>query len=152
MTRTHAFRLLEYDHWCNRRLFDVYSNSIDFQSKAVTSIFSHLLGAKEVWLNRIQEEAAPRSLLDERSLDELVLLDSQLHQAWLKVLKNQPADLGFQSVSYENFSGQLHTSSFNDILTHIVNHGSYHRGQIAQSMRASGLIPPATDFIVFSRQ
>ena len=38
-----------------------------------------------------------------------------------------------------------------DILLHVVNHATYHRGHVAQMVNESGLPPPATDLPVFLR-
>ena len=38
------------------------------------------------------------------------------------------------------------------MLTHVVMHSAYHRGQIASHMRESGLTPAYTDFIHGIRQ
>jgi uncharacterized damage-inducible protein DinB len=34
---------------------------------------------------------------------------------------------------------------------HLVNHGSYHRGQVATMLRQSGVTPPGTDLVTFYR-
>ena len=51
-----------------------------------------------------------------------------------------------------NSKGEPYTSSVEDILTHVVFHGAYHRGQIAAKMRESGLEPAYTDYIHAIRQ
>jgi uncharacterized damage-inducible protein DinB len=47
--------------------------------------------------------------------------------------------------------GSAQSSSLPDIITHVCNHGTYHRGQVAKSLKAAGIQPVSTDFIVFSR-
>jgi len=37
-------------------------------------------------------------------------------------------------------------------MVHLVNHSSYHRGQLAGMMRQLGVKPPGTDYIVFVRE
>jgi uncharacterized damage-inducible protein DinB len=39
-----------------------------------------------------------------------------------------------------------------DLIRHVVNHSTYHRGQLATQLRQLGQIPPATDFIVYRRE
>jgi uncharacterized damage-inducible protein DinB len=55
-------------------------------------------------------------------------------------------------VSYVNSLGETWESSIEDILMHLLMHSSYHRGQIAFELRASGQTPPYTDFIHAARQ
>lgn len=57
-----------------------------------------------------------------------------------------------ETVAYVNSKGEPWTSSVEDILTHTVLHSSYHRGQIAADMRASGHAPAYTDYIHARRQ
>ena len=60
-------------------------------------------------------------------------------------------DLG-EGIGYRNTRGEYWTSTVGDILTHVVMHGTYHRGQIAAAVRDSGGAPAYTDFIHAARQ
>ena len=58
-----------------------------------------------------------------------------------------------QMLSYKNIAGQSFTSAIHDILQHVVNHGTYHRGQVITMLRQIGytkLFP--TDYIAFCRE
>jgi len=55
-------------------------------------------------------------------------------------------------VEYRNSKGEPWSSRVEDILTHVLLHSAYHRGQIALQMRASGMEPAYTDFIHAVRQ
>ena len=50
-----------------------------------------------------------------------------------------------------NSKGQSWTSRVEDVLTHVLLHGAYHRGQIASALREAGLTPPYTDYIHATR-
>ena len=52
--------------------------------------------------------------------------------------------------SYRNSAGRDFRNTVEEIVTHVTMHGSYHRGQIARIVRASGGDPPYTDYIQFS--
>ncbi len=54
-------------------------------------------------------------------------------------------------ISYKNLQGQNFQNTIHEIFIHIVNHGVYHRGQIASQMRQIGITPPPTDMIVYYR-
>ena len=53
---------------------------------------------------------------------------------------------------YTNSRGEAWTSTVEEILTHVVIHSAYHRGQIASDVRASGGVPAYTDYIHAVRQ
>ena len=58
----------------------------------------------------------------------------------------------FETISYKNSKGEPWSSTVLDILTHVIVHSAYHRGQIASHMRETGQTPAFTDFIHAVRQ
>jgi uncharacterized damage-inducible protein DinB len=56
------------------------------------------------------------------------------------------------SCSYKDLKGKAHKTPVGDILVHVMNHGTYHRGQIATCLRERGVDPARTDYIVYSRE
>ena len=52
-------------------------------------------------------------------------------------------------VSYVNFQGETWAYPLDAVLWHLVNHGTYHRGQLAHVLRQLGQAPPTTDYLVF---
>ena len=71
---------------------------------------------------------------------------------WTEYLGELKARSLAARVEYVNSKGEPWTSAVGDVLTHVVTHSAYHRGQIATDMRASGLEPAYTDFIHSVRQ
>jgi uncharacterized damage-inducible protein DinB len=56
-----------------------------------------------------------------------------------------------REIDYRNSTGTQFRNTVSDILTHVVLHGSYHRGQIARLTREAGGTPAVTDYIAFVR-
>jgi uncharacterized damage-inducible protein DinB len=54
-----------------------------------------------------------------------------------------------QTIQYSNRKGQIFNNSARDILFQVINHSTYHRGQIATEFRQSGLEPLLTDYIYY---
>ena len=55
-------------------------------------------------------------------------------------------------ISYQNSQGQLFTNSICEILTHVINHSTYHRGQLSPLLRVAGIQGPiSTDYIFYKR-
>ena len=50
---------------------------------------------------------------------------------------------------YKNLKGELMERPNWQVILHIVNHGTYHRGQVAAMMRQQGHHPPSTDLIYY---
>jgi len=57
-----------------------------------------------------------------------------------------------EAVDYKNSKGEPWRNRVEDVLTHVIMHSAYHRGQIAMEMRAAGMEPAYTDFIHAVRQ
>jgi len=55
-------------------------------------------------------------------------------------------------IKYRNTAGTPFEGPLWPMLQHVVNHSSYHRGQIATLLRQLGAKPMATDLIVFHRE
>jgi len=68
---------------------------------------------------------------------------------WMRTLHEE--DLS-RRVDYTNSQGERWSNTIEDILTHVVLHGTYHRGQIATIVRQSGETPAYTDYIHAVRQ
>jgi uncharacterized damage-inducible protein DinB len=48
-------------------------------------------------------------------------------------------------------AGDSYQNKIEDILIHVGNHGTYHRGQIAMLLREKGYNPVSTDYILYDR-
>jgi uncharacterized damage-inducible protein DinB len=75
-----------------------------------------------------------------------------LKKLWFEYLDLVTAGDISLPISYKNSKGETWTSTIVDVLTHVVLHSAYHRGQIASHMRSSGQTPAYTDFIHAVRQ
>lgn len=148
MEKSHALRLLEYDFWANNRVFEAIENAQNSLPADLEDMLSHVFGAKEIWLKRVSNEPASSDLFRRKNMEELQGLNTRLNDHWKQTIEvSQTTNL----VSYSNLAGEAFQTSLSDIITHVVNHGSYHRGQVARTLRESGNTPLATDFIVFCR-
>lgn len=72
-------------------------------------------------------------------------------ERWLKFIDNYPNDNFGEVINYTNTEGKKFSISVLEIITHVINHGTYHRGQIALLMRQLELNPAVTDYIVHQR-
>lgn len=61
------------------------------------------------------------------------------------------AELQSEIIEYKNSTGKTFQNSRYDILIHVLNHGTYHRAQIATELRGHGIEPINTDYITYMR-
>ena len=139
-------REVRYDDWANGEVLREFGRSSAPPARAV-SWFAHILGARSEWLARLEGGRSGLAVWPRLPLDELGLHQERLRSAWDRYLEGLVPGDRARSVSYKYSKGEAWSSTVEDIVTHVVLHGSYHRGQIASALRAAGLTPPYTDYI-----
>ena len=98
-------------------------------------------------------KAAPRSAVwPEWTLDETDSQRAENSGEWQQYLDTLTSAKLEEEIAYRNTKGESFHSMVQDVITHVLTHSAYHRGQIASDLRASGGTPPYTDFIHAVRQ
>ena len=139
-------RLLAYDAWANREAL-LSLRASGAPPRMALRVLSHLVGAGRLWLARLEgSRDKPPAVWPELSLEEGASGVEELARRWTGFSGLDGSGLA-RPVSYTNSKGEPWTSSVQDILMHVVLHGSYHRGQIASELRAAGFTPAYTDYI-----
>ncbi|HNM15862.1 MAG TPA: DinB family protein, partial [bacterium] len=113
----------------------------------------HLIESKVLWYQRIHGEhkhitTVWSDLPITRCLDVL----SEINSNWDKFVHELSEEVLQRTITYKTMNGQPYQSTVHDILTHILNHSTYHRGQIAMEVRKAGGTPAQTDYITFCRE
>ena len=111
----------------------------------------HIIAAELLWLSRMEGRPSPLPVWPELSVEDCEERQRDLSSQLTRSLAGWANPLSRQ-VRYTNSKGEAWTSTVEDILTHLVIHSAYHRGQIASDVRAAGLEPAYTDYIHAVRQ
>jgi uncharacterized damage-inducible protein DinB len=144
-------REFAYDEWANHEVLNAIRTGGGTDERLL-QLMSHILAAEQVWLDRLKQQPQSVPVWPKPDLAQCEALAAELGSKWLEFLDLITAGDVSQSISYKNSKGEAWTSTIVDILTHVVMHSAYHRGQIASHMRASGQTPAYTDFIHGVRQ
>ena len=143
-------RELAYDDWANREVLRHLQRESSPPASCV-AWFAHILGAQSEWLARIRGTRSELAVWPRLTLDELEPSVAHLREDWTHLLEHLgEIDLA-RSIAYTNTKGEHWESRIEDVLTHVLLHGAYHRGQIASALREAGLTPPHTDYIHATR-
>jgi uncharacterized damage-inducible protein DinB len=162
MTPDDVRSLYAFNRWANRRFLGVLetldeerlARPIESSFPSLVGTFAHMVAAEWVWLRRWLGEnptAFPGWLVAPR-LDDLAARLAEVEAeraAFLAGLGD--ADLQAR-VSYRTLAGDPFANRLLDLLLHVVNHASYHRGQLTTMLRQVGATPPATDYVLFDRE
>jgi uncharacterized damage-inducible protein DinB len=139
----------QYNEWANRRVLTAITTQKVTDEK-ILSLFSHQLSANYLWLHRIKGlPPPPYELWKTYSLKELSDMVAEVSASWLEFIRDN--DDFDRMLKYKNYIGDPYENNVEHIMMHLVNHGTYHRGQIALLMRMRGFQPINTDFITYDR-
>ena len=151
--------LYAYNRWASRRLLAAaqflepqrFTEDLGTSHRSLRGTFVHILWGEWLWLQRWRGES-PKQVFNPRDFSDVSALEAR----WNIVLREQEDFIAALSeeklnshVSYENLEGQRWEYSLTHMMQHVVNHSSYHRGQVAALLRQLGHTSPATDFLVF---
>jgi uncharacterized damage-inducible protein DinB len=159
MTRTaeDLARLFAYGRWANSQTLasvaaldeEQFLQPIGGSFGSVQATLAHLYGADWVWLERWHGRS-PRALPAPEELARFAVLGEK----WEKVqdgqrefVESQAAGRMATPLTYVNFKGDTLTYPLGETLLHAVNHGTYHRGQVATLLRQLGKTPVSTDYL-----
>jgi uncharacterized damage-inducible protein DinB len=154
--------LLDYHYWARDVIFDAvapltpeqFTRPVESSFKSVRDTVAHIYAADRIWYTRWLGET-PTSLIAYDTFPDV----ESIRKAWVDLEGKVRAfveGLGEAGVSrvfeYKLLSGAMGGSPFWQMLTHVVNHGSYHRGQVTTLLRQLGAAAPkSTDMITFYR-
>lgn len=153
---------LKYNAWANHRIATVVDpvdeqiifmeNKSSFPSIAKTLL--HIWDAELVWLKRMQGTSLNvfPSTSFKGDKQELLRGFVDSSKSFLTFIESQGNDFLAKSYSYKNMKGDEFTDVVEDTLYHVVNHGTYHRGQVTTMLREAGITNlVSTDLIHYLR-
>ena len=149
--KKHFRDLLKYNEWANYRALKSIEDQGD-SDQELLKLFSHILSAQIIWLNRIKGlPTSPFPVWEQYKLTELSTMTEESSNNWNDYMGEHKLETFEEMIFYTNSEGKKYESTIREIITHMVNHSVYHRGQIARRLRGMGGEPAVTDYIVFAR-
>lgn len=142
--KTKLLELFDYNSYCNVELIKaIQPHQHEFPLRVI-ELMNHLLNSHIFWNNRLTWEAD----IDRWQIhpyDQLLTINHENHKLTSFILENRSLD---ELIFFKNSKGGTSNASIEDIYFHLVNHGTYHRGQLALLFRQSGIVEPVrTDYI-----
>ena len=155
-------RLYDYNSWANRRTLEAcaplgeeqFTRDLHSSFRSVRDTLAHIFLVEWLWLERWQgrsPDAFPPA-------NDFPNLDS-VRRRWAEIERNlldYVASLGQADldrvISHKTTAGLAQAAPLWQMLQHLVNHGTYHRGQVATMLRQLDAKPVSTDLILFHRE
>jgi len=151
--------LYRYNRWASARVLESASTlsrqqfveTIPSSFPSVRDTLVHILWAEWVWLQR-WNGTSPKTPFEPQDFPTAEALGSrweQVHAGQADFLRSLAERDLARIVRYVNLHGETWEYALWKQLVHVVNHSSYHRGQVVTMLRQLGAAPPSTDLLVF---
>ncbi|MFC3803881.1 DinB family protein [Cohnella sp. GCM10012308] len=145
-------RMMEHLYWADERILDALEES-ETRNKDLLKLVRHVAIAERVWLSRLQGKGSAQYSLWEEAEDLAAIRtmfeeNAEQYRVYIEGLAESELD---EMVDYANQSGVPFRTSVRDILSQVLLHGQYHRGQINRALRSESAEPVQVDYITFAR-
>ena len=151
MTAADLQRHIRYNNWASQLLMkairDLPSGELErptgISHHSILGTMAHLQFADWIWYTRVAESMA-------KPADTLDVLEGEwpaLQQRWQTFCDRlSDADLA-RRIAYRSIRGYDGVATVEQVVLHLVNHGTLHRGQVMGMIRQLGITPPGTDLL-----
>jgi uncharacterized damage-inducible protein DinB len=163
MTRTEVQTLIDYNYWARDRLLhaveqlsaEQFTRDLGSSFRSVRDTLAHLYAAEWIWYRRWVGESPTALPPADRFPDSASVaaawreIEAQI-RAYFEPLDDRALT---RVIEYTSTAGVPGASVLWHMLQHVVNHSTYHRGQVTTMIRQLGAAPPrAMDLIAFYRE
>jgi uncharacterized damage-inducible protein DinB len=167
MTAAEAQHLQAYQRWANARSFEAVGAldperlGLDLGTShgSVLGTLVHMVWADWIWLGRwLRAQESPNADAGSgpgpgpdpkecRDLPALRARWAELERVQRSFVEGVTDAALAARVRYVNLRGVPCSYPLAEMIRHVVNHGSYHRGQVTTLLRQLGATPTSTDFL-----
>lgn len=146
---TSARRRIAYNSWSNDRMLADLTAASSVPDDAMR-MAGHLAGAERLWLGRLVHGSQTPEVWPDLTVDQLGAQLRELGHAWRGYGQSLSDARLDDPVVFQSRAGDDLSMSSLDILSHVLNHSTYHRGQIARILRQAGHDVTSTDWLRFA--
>lgn len=143
--------LFQYEKWATGKVLGAM-NQLKVQDEKCLEWMGHILAGQFVWYTRITNTHNKYELWGIKPLKECVKMYEEATQTWAGFCSTLSDTELEKTIHYKTFKGDPYENTLKDILTHVINHSTYHRGQIIAKLKGQLPALPSTDYIIFLRE
>ena len=141
-------QLFDYNFYSNKRIIE-QAMGLNKVPKKSTQLFSHILNAHHIWNKRLLSDTSDFDVWQEHDLKNWQEIHYENQRTTFEIITNTN-DFS-KRVDYQTTSGRTFANEVKDILFHIINHSTHHRGQIMANFRKNKIEPEPLDYIHYKR-
>jgi len=162
MTHRDLRTLVEFNYWARDRMLDAvapltpqqFVQPLGNSFSSVRDTLVHIYSAEWVWYMRWQG-TSPSEPLKSQDYPDLAIVTAEWRDLEGRIrtfVHGLDEATVLRELDYRQMNGQAFRSPIWQMVQHVVNHGTYHRGQVMTMLRQLGAKPASTDLIVFHRE
>ena len=163
MNREELRLLVDFHYWARDRMLEAlepltpeqFTRDMANSFRSIRDTVVHMYSAEWAWHSRWRGHSPPAHVAPESFPDVATIQSAwrELEGQVREFVAGLGADDRARVFEYYAFGGQGQRSVFWHMLQHLVNHASYHRGQVTTMLRQSGAAPARSmDMIAFYRE
>lgn len=152
-------KLFLYKQWSDRRLFEAiaqidaaqYSDDYNFAKQQ----FNHMIIVEELFRSRLENKKALYSQTNTEVLPTFDELQQRIERSdvwFIGFVKQTESNQLAKIIHFQFIDKKTGSLSVEEMLFHIINHGTYHRGNIAHALHHAQVAHPADTYTVFIHQ
>jgi uncharacterized damage-inducible protein DinB len=139
--------IINYTELADSRIIAIFKLAI-IELPDAERLFSHVLNAQHIWAQRISDKKPLYGVWDVHPKENFESISVENFKLIREVLKDTPLD---KRILYTTTQGVHYENRLDEILFHLFNHSTYHRGQVVTLLKKEGFMPPVTDYIMLKR-
>lgn len=151
--------LFDFNSWANHEILaavkklstEEFVRSLGTSYGSVRGTIVHILWGEWLWLERWRG-VSPKDIFDQQQFADVAAIEARwatVEAGRKKLIESLTDDFLKTRLSYVNFKGERWEYSLGHMMQHVVNHSSYHRGQVVTLLRQLGHPAPSTDFLLY---
>ena len=141
-------QLFDYNFYSNKKIIEK-CNTLNKIPEKTISLFSHVLNTHHIWNMRLLGKELKYDLWDVHDVKQWEDIHYENQRTTFEIITN--CDDFEKRVDYETTENRVFANELKDILFHIINHSTHHRGQVLADFRANNLEPEHLDHIFYKR-
>jgi len=162
--KPHFTTLATYNAWANARVYaaaralpdDQYRKNVGAFFGSLHGTLNHLLVADRIWLRRFTGEGDAPTRLNAILHEDLPSLEAARKEEDARIIRyvyQLTEEAIDKDIDYATTTGARHRNKLRDLLTHLFNHQTHHRGQAHTILSVLGVQePPPLDLMVMLRE
>jgi len=139
--------IVNYTELADQRIIAIFKQAA-IQMSDAERLFSHVLNAQHIWAKRISGEKPLYGVWDVHAKEKFESIAVENFKLIRAALSANALD---KRILYSNSQGVQYENRLDEILFHLFNHSTYHRGQVVTLLKKEGFTPPVTDYIMLKR-